>query len=144
MKTTLPLKFRVWHSLREKMFDVVQIHDGIPAIVSHASDVGERTVTQIMTKADSQYLVVVQATGYKAAGNRDIYEGDILTADDGPLKDRMGVVEFFDGSFIVIYTDPDEAGDEGGMLSEIAEAGKLKVIGSALEWLKDQREEEGA
>lgn len=138
MKTTLPLKFRCWHSAKEKMFDVVQIHDGIPAIVSVISEVGGRRVNYMMTQADEPYLTVVQATGYRDADGVDVYDGDVITADGGPLKDRIGVVEFFDGSLVVIYTDPAEEGEEGGMLSEVLEEGNIKVLGSALEWLKEE------
>lgn len=138
MKTTLPLKFKCWHRLKEKLFEVIQIHDGLPAIVSLPSEVGARTVTYVMTKADEPYLTVVQATGYKDTDSKDIFEGDIITADAGPLKDRIGVIEFFDGSLVVIFTDPAEEGEEGGLLSEVFEEGNIKVLGSALEWLKEE------
>lgn len=138
MKTTLPLKFKCWHRLKEKLFEVIQIHDGLPVIVSLPSEVGARTVTYVMTKADEPYLTVVQATGYKDTDSKDIFEGDIITADAGPLKDRIGVIEFFDGSLVVIFTDPAEEGEEGGLLSEVFEEGNIKVLGSALEWLKEE------
>lgn len=142
MKTTLPLKFRCWHALKEKLFEVIQIHDGIPAIVSVTSEVGDRRVTYVMTRADEPYLTVVQATGYKDVDGRDVFEGDIITADEGPLKERIGVIEFFDGSMVVIFTDPAEEGEEGGLLSEVLEEGNIKVLGSALEWLKEEDDSE--
>ena len=140
MKTTLPLRFKCWHRLQGKVFDVIQIHDGVPSIASTPSNDGSRRVTHVFTVADEPHLVVVQATGYRDVDNKNIFEGDMLVIEEGEFKDRLGVVEMYDGLLVVTLSaseDSEEDTVEAVALHDLLANGSVKVAGSALEWMED-------
>jgi YopX protein len=136
MHSTLPMKFKAWHRLRECMYDVLQIDNGSPSIVCREAEDGSgKKVNEMISSDDCKNLVLLQASGYKDHAGNDIYDYDlIVTTEENP---RYGVVLFTDGSFNVMYVyefEPDESHEIGCLLADLLDETSVEVIDSAVGW----------
>ena len=121
LESTLPLKFKVYHSVRKEMYNVVQVHDGIPSII--CKEVGGREVVEMLDPGHAQLLKIVQAVGISDQNRVPVYDGDILLSDHCFYPDSPGVVVFDSGCFYVVYIEKD-ADDEDGRVFFLSDYNK--------------------
>lgn len=97
MKTSYPLLWRAWHPVRKCLYDVIQIHNGLPVIlckVMEDSPLSPAMRDQIMmSPQEAQFLRILQATPFTDVTSRPIYEYDILACQDR----QQGLVMFMHG-----------------------------------------------
>jgi hypothetical protein len=72
-------KYRAWHEVNEEMFDVIEMSNGNPTIISGTFG------SQILTPEQTKILDVMQATGRVDLSGQEIFEGDILENDVGAM-----------------------------------------------------------
>ena len=130
MQSTLPLQFRVWHRLRKKMYVVLDITGGFPAIIREIVTDGRPVGNEIIYPQASTHLRVMQASPFCDSNKRPIFELDLLHIEHGPRIGQVGLVGFFNGCFMVEFDQTDEAGVPLMVLVDVLEYG-VTVIGVA-------------
>ena len=112
MKTTLPLKFRCWHTVHKQMYNVVEIHNSMPTIISQPSVIKNSPMMIMVGEQELEYLIVMVASPYQDKDGNWIYEGDFVAPTDGPQTDNAGEVLFENGCFFVLLDSEDGESEE--------------------------------
>ena len=72
-------KYRAWHEVDEQMYDVIEMTNGNPTIISGVFG------QNLLTPEQRKLLDIMQAAGRVDLSGQDIFEGDILENDEGAL-----------------------------------------------------------
>lgn len=111
LDSTLPLKFKAYHAVRKEMYDVIQVHEGFPAIIS--KKVNGRDVVEMLDPGHAQHLKIIQAVGILDQNRTPVYDGDILFSECCFNPGSPGVVVFDSGAFYVVYVEKEEDAETG-------------------------------
>lgn len=130
------IRFRCWHKLHEVMYRVIEIHEGKVTIISKPSSIPGREANTLVSDDILRHLVIMQASPFQETedikdptyNRRFIYELDILRITSREHKEKIGMVVFRDGCFLVELEELDEDGTRMEVLASLLEY-ELKIIG---------------